>query len=221
MTTFTRNKDLVKEKSFSAGYINQSGLYVGHFTKCYEKEAESGSKAIHFDFMSPQGQQSFDIWHYSGKKDSDIEMGIERINDLMTVLNIDTLKPKNNTPVEMWDRMQSAFVTNRVTAYPQLIDTPIGIVFQREEYAKQSLIDGKWVNNGEIGERTEFVMFCDFDTQATAAEIENDTAPSYVEKFLEKQQDVKRLKLSQQKAETANVKQQAEKIVDNFYDEPF
>jgi hypothetical protein len=196
--SFTLDQESIKSESFSAGRINQTGKYIGMALRAYEKVAASGSKAIHIDYITNDGKDgSFDIWHWSAKNGGQpVEFQVKFLQTLMAALSIAELKPKENTTIEVYDFDSRGMVSKRVTSYPQLENKQFGTVWQMEEYKKQNLEDGQYIETGELGERAVCVRFFDASTGQTGKEKLEKTDPIAIDTYVDTLPDVKRLKLS-------------------------
>lgn len=196
--SFTLDQDAVKGESFSGGRINDTGKYIGMALRAYEKVAASGSKAIHLDYISNEGKDgSIDIWHWSGKDGGKpVEFQVKFLQTLMASLSLSKLEPKENVQIEVYDFESKGMVTKRVTAYPQLMNKQFGTVWQIEEYKKQKLEDGVYVDTGELGERAICTRFFDAATGQTGKEKLEKTDPVAIDAYVETLPDVKRLKIS-------------------------
>lgn len=178
---FTLDQTAAVAETFSPGRIDKTGLYIGHFINAYErKSTSSDSVAMHLDFISITGKSgSVDLWHTgrdgtnndkNGKKLS----GYNQVMSLMSLLGIQQLKPKPNVQIKKWDNVLKGFVDAYVTGYPQLIDKPIGAVFQMSKDPKQISVDGKWVTAQPVTywDNAECLGFCDAETKLSAGGID-------------------------------------------------
>lgn len=223
--SFTLDQDAVKSESFSGGRINTTGKYIGMALRAYEKIADSGSKAIHIDYITNDGKDGqIDIWHWSGKNGGQpVEFQIKLLQTLMAALSIPKLEPKENVTIEVYDFDAKGMVSKRVTAYPQLINKQFGTVWQVEEYEKQEKDStGKYVGTGEIKERVNCTRFFDAATGQTGKEKLEKTDPVAIDAYVDTLPDVKRLKLSGAKIVKAQDAQIISKASDfNMDDDSF
>lgn len=197
--SFEFDQESVKSESFSGGRINSTGKYIGMALRAYEKVASSGSVAIHIDYITNDGKDGqIDIWHWSGKNGGQpVKFQVDFLQTLLASLSIGgKLQPKENVTIEVYDYDSKGMVSKRVTAYPQLENKQFGTVWQMEEYKKQKLEDGVYVNTGELGERAVCVRFFDAATGQTGKEKLEKTDPVAIDAYVETLPDVKRLKLS-------------------------
>jgi hypothetical protein len=183
--------DKSKVKSFSAGAIKETGFYPCTITKAYERPSQSSeAKAIHIDVVADTGQYgSIDLWYISGtgmavdKNGRDLP-AIGQINDLMVLLELDSLDAKNGmVKIYDWDLRQDVDTKKRI--YPDLVGQSIGAVFQMAESVKQVNTDGTW-GDSPLGEkvcRPEFLQFCSPDGHS-AAEFMNGQEPVAIDRYL-------------------------------------
>ncbi len=176
MTQFTLDNEAATAESFSPGRIDKTGLLIGHFTAAYvRKSASSASEAIHLDFISTTGKTgSADLW-YQGRdgtnndKNGNKLSGYNQVMTLMSLLGIQQLKTKPMT-VKKWDKELRGMVDTQVTGYPQLLDKPIGTVWQMTKSPKQISVDGKWVTAQPVTywDNAECLGFCNAETRLSA-----------------------------------------------------
>lgn len=216
----TLKDEAIKKESYglSGGRIETSGAYTGYFTKAYETVSErTGSKAIRLEFTADDGSFStVDIWYWSGKNNDYIERSMnELVYPLMSLFELKTLREKPNHSIDVYDFDARGMVSKKFTAFPDLANKPIGIVFQMEEYQK---------NNGGLGLQARALRFFDAETRQSAKEKMNNLPAKAVEALLEKLEPVKRLNLSAKqevKAKDAQIIEKAADFNDDFYDIPF
>jgi hypothetical protein len=101
-------------------------------------------------------------------------------------MGLKSLREKPNHSIEVWDFDVKGLVSKKFTAFPDLANKPIGVIFQMEEYQK---------NNGTLGEQARAFRFFDAKTRQTAKEKANDNDAAAVELLLADLPDVKRLSL--------------------------
>jgi len=207
-------KDTSKVRSFSAGAIKKTGFYSCTITKAYDRDSlSSDAKAIHLDLVTDSGQYaSIDLWHTAGtglqtdKNGRDLP-AIQSINDLMVLLDINELTAKRGL-VNIYDFDARQDVEAKRSVYPALFNQSIGCVFQMVESAKQVNVDGKWQDayNGERICRPEFLVFCDAETKANAAEFLSQVEPVAIDKYIASLEPIK----NSQKALDAHIIKQAQ-----------
>jgi flagellin-specific chaperone FliS len=221
MTSFTRNEKAIRTV-YNAGSIKTTGFHKGFFTKAIlRKSKSSDAEAIELSFLSTKGESgTITIWYQSAKGE-ELARGMSTIQGLMALLEIENLKEKKNDLVEVfnWDSKQVESV--RMTTFPDLLNKPIGTVWQVEEYIKQvKQDDGSYANSNpiELKERAVFQTFCDAETKQTAIEILDDTEAQDIDKMLDRMEPVKRVNLPKaqlsQAKDTASTKR-AEEWVDS------
>ena len=198
-------RDNSKVKSFSTGAIKHTGMYLCTITKAFDRDSTSSeAKAIHFDLVSDTGQYaSIDLWHTSGKgvqvdKNGRDLPAIQSINDLMVLLDLDDLQAKRGF-VHLYDYELKQEVEVKKMIYSDLINQSIGCVFQMVESTKQANINGTWQDSpsGERICRPEFLVFCDAQTHASAAEfLATEENPVAIEKYIAGLEPIKNSQLA-------------------------
>ena len=157
-------KDTSKIKTFSGGPVSQTGFYSCTITKAYDEQSKSSiSEAIHFDVVTSSGQYaSFKIW-YKGKTGEPNKVADAQLNDLMTLLDLDSLESKKGV-VMIYDYDLKQDVGTKKMIYSDLINAEIGIVFDVKSQPKNKLVNGKWIPSGEMKLVPEFKQFADSET---------------------------------------------------------
>jgi len=166
-------KDTTKVKTFSGGFIKETGFYPCTITKCYEqKSAKTLSEAIHFEVVTDAGATGrFDLW-VVGKAGTSVDKNgkelsaISDVNDLMVLLELDDLASKPGK-VKVYDFDIKQDVEQRKMVFHDVIDRQIGIVFDMRPNTY----------NGKTTMRPEFAGFYDADTEQSASEFLNKKEP--------------------------------------------
>lgn len=179
---FQRSEE-VKE-TYKGGRIEKTGKYIGVFEHVYQITSKSGSKAIHFDFVSNQGESnSFDIYYWSAKSGENIDFAMSIIQEqIMNILRVNQLKEKPNTIVQVYDFASGNMVDKSVVSYPGLENKSVGIVFQETVYKRQTPKE----NGEKFGSQFIPVKYFDAATGKTAYELVNKKEPEELEKYLAK-----------------------------------
>jgi FtsZ-binding cell division protein ZapB len=211
---FTRDEKSIRSNTFSGGSIKTTGLHKGFITKAYVRNSKSSEAiALHLDFLSEKGESGqIDLWHTKANGEP-MERSVATIQGLMSLLDINDLREKNNDLIEQWNKTTKQIEQVRMTSYPQLLNQPIGTIWQVEEYIKQvEESDGVWINSNpiELKERAVFIAFCDPESKQTAIELLDDAEAQDIDKMLKRMDPVKRVNLPkaqlQQAKDTASTK---------------
>ena len=167
--------------------IDSTGAYVGTFTKARKVTAKSGTVGIEFEFVDASEASADYLTIYTHKADGTPIYGLNHINALMACLRLRSIE-SGTVKVELWDSVAKQRVPTQVEGFPDLMNKPIGVVFQMEEYI---------TNSGETRQRPVMVGFFDPHSKLMASEIlDKKVKPEALEKFLGRLVPVKKANAS-------------------------
>ena len=167
------NLDTTYARKSEFSRITEKGAYTGKFTSVYEVTAKSGTKGITFHFMSDDGE-SCTLSIYTEKSDGTKIFGYNMLMALMTCMQLRTLTGETGE-VEMW--VDGNKVPAKTTVFQELMDKPIGLVLNTEEFETRS---------GES--RTRMVIYGVYQaaTRLIASEIlDRQTVPEKLDKVIQ------------------------------------
>lgn len=159
--TYALNADHAKQGDSNGGRITETGQYIGKFTRAEAVTSKKGTEGVEFSFESDDGQSAdyLTLWTYN--TDGKELFGLKFLNAIMTCMKVKAMTPKKAT-VEKWDASVSQRAPVEATVFPELMDKPIGLLLQREQYLK---------NDGGIGEKMGIAGMFESTTLFTASEI--------------------------------------------------
>lgn len=142
-------------------FINETGKYVGQFTRAEEIVSRSGTKGIGFTFKANDGRSSrFDV--YTSKEDGSVlKIGTGLVMALMTCLSLRQIDAKP-AMIKKWDGAAGREVDASAPCFLDLMGKPVGALLEREEFAK---------SDGGIGSRMVLVAVFQAGTELMASEI--------------------------------------------------
>jgi hypothetical protein len=188
----TYNLDAAKAKEGSgrvSNRITETGGYIGVIAVAKDVAAKTGAKGIELAFKSNEGLEAKYLTLWTQNKDGEAIFGESQLHALMTCLKV-----KNITAVERviqeYDSDQKKEVDVRAMVYLELMNKPVGLVLQAEEY------------EGRNGVAEKMVYFTSFEaaTKKLAAEILDQKPAEALEKILK---HIKPKKLKQKANGTA------------------
>ncbi|MDA3876115.1 MAG: hypothetical protein PF483_03390 [Halothiobacillus sp.] len=172
---YTLNTEAAKGADTMNGRIDETGKYIGVFTRAESVESNKGTVGIDLSFRSNDGLTAdyLSLWtrNVDGKE-------IYGFKVLMAVMTCMKTKGLTSTPgsVEKYDQGQQKRVTVAADIYPELMDKPIGLLLQKEEYIKK---------DNTIGTKMNIVGAFDPSTEMTASEIlDRKTKPELLERMV-------------------------------------
>lgn len=144
-------------------YINETGKYVGKFTRAEKLVSSKQSDGVGFTFKADDGRETrFDIWTYNAKGEA--LPGLNQINAIMACMQVRELTVISH-PVRRWENNQEITVDGEV--FPELQDKPIGLLLRSEEYEKMN----QGVKTGQTGWRMGLFAIFQAGTELMASEI--------------------------------------------------
>lgn len=157
-----------------SSFIATTGGYPGIFTKAKSITASTGATGIEFDFLSKNTEQAtFTL--YTHNKDGEAIYGMKQLQALMAVMGLQGITPRAGL-YEEWDHEEKAKVKKNGEIYPDLMNKPIGVVFQMEEYESQQ--------DGSLKKRPNFFAPYHAQTKQMAAEILDQKPAAFLDKVL-------------------------------------
>lgn len=173
----------------------ETGKYIGRFTRAEAVESDQGTEGIEFTFESRDGQSADFLTLWTVNAEGKEIYGMKVLNSMMTCLRVKSIKPTNAVIEKFSNGVKKKM---DATIYLDLMNKPIGVLLQREDYEKK---------NHDIG--TKFNIFACFDPQSEmmAGEIlDRATKPEQLAKVMKTLRD----KPMQKRAPTAaNIPAQA------------
>ena len=141
--------------------IDASGKYVGTLTRAEAVVSRQQTEGVEFSFKSDDGQQAdfLTLWTYNVKDEA--LPSLKALNAVMTICRAKTITPTDGQ-VEKWDAASHSRQKVAATIFPELTGKRIGLLLQREEYAK---------SDGSVGAKMNIFGVFDPDTELTASEI--------------------------------------------------
>ena len=140
-------------------FIRDTGKYKGVFTRAELLiSTEKGSRGIEFDFVSDGKECTLQLWTHSGTGEP--YSALNMVNAIMTCLALRGIQPKKMV-VEKYDYDSKQRHKVEVTAFPDLMNKPIGLLLQKE----LSIYNNK--------ERSKMLIFAAFNAESekTSTEI--------------------------------------------------
>lgn len=154
-----RSYNLNEQSASAAGmssYINESGAYLGVMTKAEAITSKKETEGVEFTFVTDDGRTANYLQLWTHNKDGGELYGLKVLNAVMAVLNVRSITPTQATLKDFEGTPYRAMV------YRELMDKPLGVVLQREEYEK---------TQGGIGHKLNLVMPYEASTGRTAGEM--------------------------------------------------
>jgi hypothetical protein len=182
----TYNLDAAKAKEGSgrvSNRINETGAYVGVIAVAKDVTAGTGSKGIELSFKTPEGLEASYLRLWTQNKDSEPIFGEKQLHALMTCLKVKTISAVERVITE-FDPDLKKDVQKPAMVYLELMNKPVGIVLQLEEYENR---------NGEIKEKMSYFTSFEASTRKLAAEILDQKPAELLDKILKGLKD-KRMK---------------------------
>jgi hypothetical protein len=148
------------------GRITEIGPYVGKFTRAEHVISEKKqTRGVEFAFESDDKQMAtFTVWTVNGKGEQ--IFGYAQLQAIMTVLRCRSLELTRRV-VKKYDRNSQGMVDVEAEVFLDLMDKPVGVLFETEDYEKFS----NGAPSGQVGTKIVFAGVFDPKTKLTASEI--------------------------------------------------
>lgn len=118
--------------------INKTGAYVGKFTRAEYVVSDGGTTGIDLSFVAEDGSKADYLTLWLKKSDGTELRGTKVLSALLRCVNVKTITTTPGT-VRTWDNKTKTEGTRAAQIIPALMNVPVGLVLQREEY---------WPNSG-------------------------------------------------------------------------
>lgn len=134
--SYNLNAEQAKGAESRANRITESGQYTGRFTRAESVTSKKNTEGVEFAFEAENGQSAdfLNLWTYN--VDGKELFGLKMLNAIMTCMRVKTLTPQQ-AQVEKWSQEADGKVKVVATVYPDLMNKSIGLLLQKEAYAKQ------------------------------------------------------------------------------------
>lgn len=172
--TYGLDTDAAKKADNKSNRITETGQYIGKFTRAEAVKSEKGTEGVEFTFLSSDGRTAdyLTLWTYNheGKE----LFGNQTLMAIMTCLKTKSIAPSLGT-VQKFNPSAGAAGPVQVTLFQDLMNKPIGVLLQREEYAKK---------DGTVGNKFNIYGVFESATGFTASEIlEQAKTPTKLERM--------------------------------------
>jgi hypothetical protein len=164
---YSLNASNAKEADTLSSRITQTGAYTGTFTVAKEVTSPKGTKGIEFSFVSVAGQEANYLTLWTHNAHGEEIFGKKQLDALLCCLKVRTIESMDKK-VDVYDFASKTTQNILASVYPELMNKPVGVVLQLEEYRK---------NNGDTGSRMLIYRFFEAATRRTASEVLDNAEP--------------------------------------------
>lgn len=154
--------------------INESGKYIGTFTRAEGIASKKGTEGIEFTFETHEGLSAdfLTLWTYNA--DGEALPSLKMLNAIMTCLKVKSIAPQKMV-IEKYDPQTRGKQKFEGMGYPILLQKSIGLLLQKEAYTK---------NNGDEGYKFNIYGCFEWDSGRTAGEIIDQKPASQLERIV-------------------------------------
>lgn len=175
MSTYSLDPNKAREGSGrTSSRITETGAYVGVITVAKAVTAGTGAKGIELAFKSNDGLDANYLTLYTHNKDGNPIFGEKQLYALMTCLKVKTITAVERVITE-YDFDMKKDVQKPATVYLELMNKPIGLVLQAEEYEN---------SNHEVKEKMSYFTAFEASTKKLAVEILDQKSAEALDKIL-------------------------------------
>jgi hypothetical protein len=161
---YSLNTTAARQADERSGRITEIGKYVGLLTRAEDVTSSKGTRGVDFAFETNDKQSAnFTLWTYN--KEGKELYGFKQLQAMMACLKVREMAP-TKAMVRKWDRASQGLVNVEAMIFDALMNKPIGILFETEEYQK-------FENNvpSDIGSKVVPAYFFEAQSELTASEI--------------------------------------------------
>ena len=170
---YTLNAQAAKQADNKFSKIDQSGKYVGVFTRAEKVTSKSGAQGIDFSFKSDSGEQSDYLSLLTHNKDGEELQGYKTLMAIMSCLKLKTIDATSGE-VEKYNSVSQQREKVSADLFQTLMNVRIGLLIQIKEQEY----------NGNIQRYTNiYAPFTEDGFTATEV-LEQATKPEKLEKML-------------------------------------
>lgn len=172
---YTLNAEAAKAADVMNSRLDETGKYVGAFTRAEAVTSKKGATGIDLSFKADDGRTADYLSVWTHGKDGKEIYGFKQLMAIMTCLRIKQLS-KADGVVEKYNRDEGKMSKFDAEIFPDLMNKKIGLLLQRESYIKQ---------DGSEGNKLNIAGVFDAETEFTASEILNkQTTPELLTKMV-------------------------------------
>lgn len=177
---YTLDMTEVAKNAMNDSFINEKGAYVGKITQAKPIVSKNGTKGVEIIFESSDEKRcTFTV--YTEKSTGEKIFGYNQLQKLMFATRSKQLT-ETQTMVSRKDRQTGQIINERIPQYTELLNKPIGILFNIEVF---KTLEGKTYR------RPRFVEAFNPQTLLTTAEEANHvTSPSQYQYILDNIQEI-------------------------------
>lgn len=172
---YTLNTEAAKSADVMNSRLDETGKYTGVFTRAEAVTSKNNATGIDLSFKADDGRTADYLSVWTHGKDGKEIYGFKQLMAIMTCLRLRQLS-KTDGVVEKYNKEIGGMAKFDAEIFPDLMNKKIGLLLQRESYAK---------NDGSEGHKLNIAGVFDAETEFTASEILNkQTKPELLEKMV-------------------------------------
>jgi hypothetical protein len=157
---YALNPQAARQAEQRSERITEIGKYVGQFTRAEDIESSKGTRGIDFAFVTEDKQTAnFTLWTFNTANKE--LFGFKQLQALMTCLRVKNIAP-SDAVVKKWDRDTQQVQEFDAQVFADLMNKPVGILFETEDYLK---------TDGSIGTKVVPAAFFEASSELMASEI--------------------------------------------------
>jgi hypothetical protein len=162
------------------GFINETGKYIGQFTRAEDIKTDKGTSGIDFSFVANDGRKARFALYTTKGDGSKIGIGHGFVMALMTCLKLRGMKPALMR-VRKWDAAAGQEAEVQAPCFGELMNKPVGVLLEKEIFQK---------DDGSEGSRMVLAGVFQAETELMASEIlDNKVRPEQLSKVVETLRD--------------------------------
>jgi hypothetical protein len=140
---YALNTQAAKEADQKGGSINETGKYAGTFTRAENVKSKGGTLGVEFSFRSDDGKSADYLTLWTKNAEGKELYGFKTLMAIMTCLKVKNIAPVMRS-IEKYSHDAQAKQTVQAEVFPDLMNKPIGLLIQMEEYENKDKTATKW-----------------------------------------------------------------------------
>lgn len=158
---YSLNTEAAKAADTMNNRLDETGKYIGVFTRAEAVTSKKGAVGIDLSFKSDDGRTADFLSVWTHGKDGNEIYGYKQLMAIMTCLRVKQLTKTPGT-VKKYDKASGGIAEFQADIYPELTGKQIGLLLQREAYVK---------NDGSEGHKLNIAGAFEAGSELTASEI--------------------------------------------------
>lgn len=163
--------------------ITETGAYTGIITMAEHTVSTKGTQGIELTFQNTDKQFARYLTMWTVNQQGQQIYGYQQLCGLMTILGVQGTQATEST-INKYDKDQQKEVPTVAQVYQNLLNIPVGVLLEKEEYLS---------NSGDVKEKLNLKGFFNPETKQTVTEVatQQNSSGSNLQKMIDQLKDKK------------------------------